>query len=227
MKPVAVITGASRGIGAAIARELVRTHHIFVGGTNPEGVQKIVDELGDASPFVADLNDDAALAAAAQQVERCDVLIHSAGIEASKPIAETTRDDFRQIFEINLFAVAQLTSLLLPKLRESRGHVFTINSGSGIRSRANGALYSGSKFALRAFTDALREEERGTIRVTSIHPGRVDTDMQRAMQERDGNPYQQDKYIRPGAIADLVRLAVDATPEAMIEYLEVRPVATS
>lgn len=223
MKPIALITGASRGIGAAIARELVSTHHIVVGGTNPEGVQRIVDELGDASPFVADLTDDAGLTAATEQVERCDVLVHSAGIEASKPVAETTLDDWRAIFEINVFAVANLTALLLPKLRATHGHVITINSGSGFHSGATQALYSGSKFALRALTDALREEERGRVRVTSIHPGRVDTDMQRAMQERAGNVYDGRIYLRPESVAATVRLAVDSTAEANIDELQIRP----
>ncbi|NLE96671.1 MAG: SDR family oxidoreductase [Propionibacterium sp.] len=221
------MTGDSRGLGAAIARELGSTHRILVGGTNEATVESMVAELDDAAPFVADLRDDEAVARAAAGVERVDVLVHNAGVEAAKPIADTTRDDWRAIFEINVFAVAQLTALLLPKLRESNGHVLTINSGMGFRSGARGGLYAGSKFALRAFTDALREDERGRVRVTSIHPGRVDTDMQRAMMARDGREYQQELYIRPESVAATVRLAVDTTPEASIDELQIRPVTTT
>lgn len=227
MRPVALITGGSRGVGAAIARELSSTHRILIGGTNAATVQQMVDELGDAAPFVADLRDDDAVAAAAGAVERVDVLVHNAGVEARKPVADTTRDDFRDIFEVNLFAVAQLTQLLLPKLRESNGIVLTINSGMGFRSGLRGALYSGSKFALRAFTDALREEERGRVRVTSIHPGRVDTDMQRKMMSDDNREYQQELYIRPESVAATVRIAVDTTAEASIDELQIRPVTTT
>lgn len=224
MKPVALITGASRGLGAAIAHELVRTHRILVGGTNPRTVDQMVAELGDAEPFIADLRDDSALAHAAAGVERVDVLVHNAGIEMAKTVEESTRQDFREIFEVNVFAVAELTRLLLPRLRESRGHVLTINSGMGFRSTTRGALYSGTKFALRAFTDALREEERGRVRVTSIHPGRVDTDMQRAMMARDGREYQAELYIRPESVAATVRLAIDTSREANIDELQIRPV---
>lgn len=224
MKPVALVTGASRGIGLAIARELAPTHHVLVGGTNPETVQRVVDELGDATPFVADLRDDDALEAAAANVERLDVLVHSAAIETALTVAETTRAQWREMFEVNVFAVAHLTQLLLPKLREARGTVVAINSGSGFRSGANASLYSGTKFALRAFTDALREEERGKVRVSSIHPGRVDTDMQRAMQERAGNPYDGSRYIDPTQVAKAVRLVVDTTPESNVDELQIRPV---
>jgi NADP-dependent 3-hydroxy acid dehydrogenase YdfG len=224
MRPVALVTGASRGLGAAIARELATTHRILVGGTNPITVDEMVAELGDAEPFLADLRDDDSLARLAAGVDRLDVLVHNAGIEMAKTLEESTRQDFREIFEVNVFAVAELTRLLLPQLRESHGHVLTINSGMGFRSTARGALYSGAKFALRAFTDALREEERGRVRVTSIHPGRVDTDMQRAMMARDEREYEAELYIRPESVAATVRLAIDTTPEANIDELQIRPV---
>lgn len=224
MRPVALITGGSRGIGAAIARDLSRTHRILVGGTNPETVARMVAELDDAAGFVVDLRDADALARAAAEVERVDVLVHNAAIEMAPTVEEASRDDWREMFEVNVFAVAQLTALLLPKLREVGGHVIAINSGSGYRSGTRAALYSGTKFALRAFTDALRAEEGGRVRVTSIHPGRVDTDMQRAMQERDGNPYVGEHFLRPESVAATVRLAVDATPDASIDELRIRPV---
>ena len=222
-RPVALVTGASRGLGAAIARELSTTHRILVGGTNPETVADMVAELGDAAPFVADLRDDEALAQATSEISELDVLVHNAGIELSHPVAETAREQWREIFEVNVFAVAELTRLLLPALRKRRGHIVAINSGSGYRSGANAALYSGSKFALRALTDAIREEEAGVVRVTSLHPGRADTDMQRAMWERDGVEYDGSKWMKPESFARAVRVAVDMPADANINDLRIVP----
>ena len=83
-----------------------------------------------------------------------------------------------------------------------------------------------TKFALRAYTDALREEQRNKIRVSSIHPGKVDSDMQRQIQSHRGvaeADYDETQYLRPESVAKAVRLAVDATDDAMIESLTIRP----
>ena len=73
-------------------------------------------------------------------------------------------------------------------------------------------------------TDALREEERGKIRVSSVHPGRVDTDMQVEIQDAAGRPYRAEDHLRPESIAAAVRLALDASEDAMVEQVSVRPV---
>ncbi|WP_040158743.1 SDR family oxidoreductase [Nigerium massiliense] len=229
LRPVALITGGSRGIGRAIAHELASTHDLLIGGSSPESVGGAVDDLraagASAEAFICDLADEDDTARAAGQVRRLDVLIHSAGIGTSGEVGETGRDPWRRIFELNVIAVADLTRLLLPLLRESgRGHVLTINSGSGYKSGPGGGLYSGSKFALRALTDALREEERGTVRVTSVHPGRVDTDMQVQLQAEKGRPYVAAEHLRPASVAAVVRMAVDATPEANVDEVSIRPV---
>ncbi|GAA4910698.1 SDR family oxidoreductase [Nesterenkonia rhizosphaerae] len=226
-KPVALITGASRGIGRAIAENLGRDHHILVGGTNAERVQAVVEALPSAEAFIADLGDAEAMKQAWEQtgLTRLDVLVHSAGLAWMRDVAEAPLSEWRQMFEINVFAVAELTRLTLPALRAARGEVITINSGSGYRSRGGSALYSGTKFALRAFTDALRDEERGTVRVTSIHPGQVDTDMQVALQESYGNAnYDGGRYIAPESVADTVRLAIEMPAASMVEELAIRPV---
>ncbi|WP_044494204.1 SDR family oxidoreductase [Nesterenkonia massiliensis] len=226
-RPVALITGASRGIGRAIAENLGRDHHILVGGTNAERVQVVVEALPSAEAFIADLGDAEAMKYAWEQtgLARLDVLVHSAGLAWMRDVAEAPLSEWRQMFEINVFAVAELTRLTLPALRAARGEVITINSGSGYRSRGGSALYSGTKFALRAFTDALRDEERGTVRVTSIHPGQVDTDMQVALQESYGNAnYDGGRYIAPESVADTVRLAIEMPAASMVEELAIRPV---
>lgn len=234
-KPVALITGASRGIGLAIARELASTHELILGASSEDSLADVLAEFPGARPFIAELTDKDAIARAVADAgfgggegdagARLDVLVHSAGVADGETVAETPWDVYERVFAVNVFAVAELTRLLLPALRAAAGQVVTINSGSGYFSGMGAAVYSGSKFALRAFSDALREEERGGVRVTSIHPGRVDTDMQMELQASYGNhDYDGSLYIRPESVAATVRLAVDATPEAMIENLAIRPV---
>lgn len=247
-RPIALITGATRGIGAAIAQELSRTHTIIVGGSSDESVAAACDRLiaarqaaatgsntdissRDAAatvrPFVADLSDFEQMHQAVEDLhlERLDILVHSAGTMApSSTIAETMPDEWLRVLRLNVVAVAELTRLLLPALRAAGGQVVAINSGAGYRVGADNAVYSASKFALRAFTDALREQERGTIRVTSVHPGRVDTDMQVDIQQRAGRSYRPSDHLRPQSVAAAVRMAVDASEEAMVENLEIRPV---
>ncbi|WIY81914.1 SDR family oxidoreductase [Propionimicrobium sp. PCR01-08-3] len=222
-RPVVLITGASRGIGRAIADALAGEWRILVGGTRLESVQPAVDALPDAAPFVADLTDPTAVGAAVAQLDRLNAVVHSAGVSEGSTVEETSREQWAHQFELNVVAVADLTRMLLPLLRASRGHVVAINSGSGFTSNPGNGPYSASKFALRAFTDALREEERGRLRVTSIHPGRVDTDMQRQIQERLGHEYQPEKYLKPSSIAAAVKLALDASEDATVESVAVRP----
>lgn len=225
---IALVTGATRGIGRAIAQELGRTHHILVGGRSVEAVDAVVGELGasgvSAEGFLCDLTDAAATARATDHVRRLDVLVHSAGIAMSGEVGAMGRCDWRRIFEMNVIAVADLTRLLLPRLREAHGQVVAINSGAGFHAGPGGGLYAASKFALRALTDALREEERGVVRVCSVHPGRVDTDMQVQLQSEKGREYVAGEHLRPESVARAVRLAVDASDEAMIDEVVVRPV---
>jgi NADP-dependent 3-hydroxy acid dehydrogenase YdfG len=208
--PVALITGASRGIGKAIAEDLGRTHHILVGGRDEAAVATVVASLPSAEPWITDVRDSAALAASFAAVTNVDVLVHSAGIANEKP--------FDQI------SLAELTTLALPALRRSKGIVVFVNSGSGLTSYAQGALYTATKFALRTLADCLREDERGNgVRVSSIHPGFVDTDMGRRIRDELGHAYDPMSYVPAETIAAGVRVMVDAPPQAQVEMMSIRP----
>ena len=267
-RPIALVTGASRGIGRAVAEVLGRDHHVLVGATTEEGAEAVVAELPSAEPFVADVTDPDQLVAAIARAglggadegvddgvvegatggapdgadggvvegaisgapngapdgagrPRLDVLVHSAGIWAKSDIADADRDEWARLLDVNVISVVDLTRRLLPALREAGGTVVAINSGSGYHSGPGLGLYSASKFALRAVSDALREEERGVVRVSSVHPGRVDTDMQVQIMGEDG--YDGSKYVHVDSIAAAVRLCVEATDDCIVEEVTVRP----
>ena len=213
----ALITGASRGIGRAIAEDLGKDHHIYAGAS--KDASDIVSSLPSAEPFEADLTDTDAILEAASNIEELDVLVLAAGVMDGGPLEELTDDKWREMMEVNLFAPVTLTRALLPALRRSSGLIITINSGAGFHGIAENSAYCASKFALRGFTESLAQEEAGKVRVTSLHPGRTDTDM---LAGDNGRP-----KMAADEVAKAARLTVDAGPDAVVEFLRVRPSLTS
>lgn len=232
-RPTALVTGASQGIGAAVARLLAPRYDLLLGGRDTERLTGLIDELDEAGPVTAralpvELTDDAALAEALAPIDRLDLLVHSAGIGELGTVAETPAQVWRRQFDVNVVAVAETTRLLLPALRaagaDGGADVVLVNSGAGIAARAGWGAYAASKFALRAFGDALRAEEAGNgIRVTSVHPGRVDTAMQRSVVRQEGGVYDGSQFLRPESVAAAVLAAVTATPDAQLTEIVLRP----
>lgn len=225
--PVVLITGATRGIGRAVADALADDHELLIGGRDEAAARAVCGELPHAAPFVADLTDADSVAAAVDSLNSVDALagvVHSAGVLGSGAVADLARDAWRHTLEVNVVAVADLTRSLLPKLRAGGGTVVVVNSGSGLRSGAGGAAYSASKFAVRAFADGLRQEERSHgVRVSTVYPGRVGTDMQRELRDFEGGAYDENDYLRPQSVASAVRFVLTVPPEASVEDLSIRP----
>lgn len=221
-KPTALITGASRGLGAAIARELAPTHDLLLGARTAEALRAILGELPAATGWPVELTDYSAVAEAVSPIQRLDVLVHNAGVADLGSIAESSVQQWRNTLEANVIAVVELTRLLLPALRAANGHVVLINSGAGLRANPGWASYAASKFGLRAFGDALRLEEP-TLRVTSIHPGRIDTDMQREIIAGEGREYRAEEFLRPETVAGTVRAAIDTPRDGHPTEIVLRP----
>jgi NADP-dependent 3-hydroxy acid dehydrogenase YdfG len=220
-RPLALITGASRGIGAAVAAALADTHDLLLGGRDEAALSAVAADLPSARLWPADLTDYDALAASLADIERLDVLVHSAGISRLGAVADVRPADWRDSYEVNVVAVAELTRLLLPALRAAPGHVVLVNSGSGLKPNPKWGPYAASKFALRAFADVLRAEEP-TLRVTSIHPGRTATDMQRQVRAFEGGAYEPDNYMNPASVAALIKSAIDTPPDAHVHQVIIR-----
>jgi NADP-dependent 3-hydroxy acid dehydrogenase YdfG len=224
LRPLALITGASGGIGAAVARALAPGHDLLLGGRDAGALQELAYELPGSRPWPVDLTDTRGVAEAVAGISRLDVLVHSAGVGLLGTVAGTSAATWRQQFDVNVVAVAELTRLMLPALRAARGRVILVNSGAGLTATAGWASYAASKFALRAFADALRAEEaQYGVRVTSVHPGRTDTEMQRGVVRQEGGTYQPERYLRPESVAGAVLLAVTAPPDAALTELVLRP----
>lgn len=227
-RPIAVVTGGTRGIGLGIARDLAATHHVVVVGRNGDAVSAVVAQLPSAEGFVADFADlaslDATMAELAARLPRVDVLVNSAGVLHRGTLADSTTQEWVEAMAVNLVAVASVTRALLPALRRAQGLVLMVNSGSGLTASATTGVYAASKFALRALTDALREEERTHgVRVTSLHPGRTDTDMQREMVAFEGGDYDASAFLTVDSVVRAARAAIDATSEASLDVISVRP----
>ena len=219
--PTALITGASGGIGSAIAEALAPTHTLLLAGRPSRRLDAVAERLG-ATTWPLDLADQASFEEAAEMFDSLDVLVHNAGVAYPGRVAESVPEQWRACFEVNVTGAVALTLALLPALRAARGQVVFINSGSGLNVSPGLAAYSASKFALRAFADSLRIDEP-LLRVSSIHPGRVDTEMQQELVAYEGGEYDATRFLTPQTVARVVAQVVATPPDAHTHQVVIRP----
>ena len=219
--PTAMITGAAGGLGSAIATALAPTHTLFLAGRPSARLDEVAEQFG-ATTWPIDLEDVDDIPAVVEPIVELDVLIHNAGVAYPGRVAESTVDEWRATMEVNVVGAVALTLALLPALRAAGGRVVFINSGSGINASPGLASYTASKFALRGFADSLRNDEP-SLRVTSVHPGRIATVMQEGLVAYEGRDYDPSRYLLPETVAKVVADAVNAPPDAHIHEVIVRP----
>jgi NADP-dependent 3-hydroxy acid dehydrogenase YdfG len=212
-----MITGASGGLGSAIAAALAPTHTLLLAGRPSERLDAVADRLG-GTAWPLDLTHTESFG---DLPDELDVLVHNAGVAFPDRLAESSVDGWRTTFEVNVIGVVALTLALLPALRRAEGQVVFVNSGAGLNVLAGMASYSASKFALRAFADSLRAEEP-SLRVTSIHPGRVDTAMQRKLIEFEGGDYDASRFLRPETVAEAVAHAIATPADGHVHKIVIR-----
>jgi NADP-dependent 3-hydroxy acid dehydrogenase YdfG len=219
--PTALITGAGGGIGSAIATALAPTHTLLLAGRPSDRLDAVAERLG-ATTFPLDLTDTEEIEASCEIVDELDVLVHNAGVSIPGRVAQSSIEEWRATFDVNVFGAVALTLTLLPALRSARGQVVFVNSGTGRTASPNMASYSASKFALRAFADSLREGEP-QLRVTSIFPGRTDSAMQRELVAFEGGEYEPDNFLRPETVAAAVADAVATPRDGHLHEVVLRP----
>ncbi|MBM2621959.1 SDR family NAD(P)-dependent oxidoreductase [Actinoplanes sp. LDG1-06] len=178
---LAIVTGASTGMGAATARELARRgYHVLAGVRRERDGQSLLD--AGVEPVILDITDPGHIAALTARVEQdprpLRALINNAGIPGAGPIEVTPLDEWRRIFEVNLFGHVAVIQALLPALVRGRGRIVNITSLNGRLSMAGYGPYASSKFAMEAMSDALRNElAPHGVPVVVVEPGGVKTAM--------------------------------------------------
>jgi NADP-dependent 3-hydroxy acid dehydrogenase YdfG len=231
---VALITGASGGIGEAVAVALAREGvRLLLAGRSAERLDLVAERARDFSPgvetFAADLTDDdrihALAAHAVGTFGGVDVLIHSIGYFAGGLVAAAPVADLDRLYRVNVRSPYLLTQSLLPSLISRQGQVLFVNSGAGFQpARAGWAGYAASKHALRALADGLREEVHPQgVRVITVFPGRTATAMQEEVHRYEGQPYDPARFMQPRDVAAVVLNALSLPRTAEVTEVRVRP----
>ena len=219
-----LVTGAGSGIGQAAADALhARGDALVLVARSEERADALRERYDGATVLVADLADSSALARLELPAE-LDSVVHAAGVVDLGTVAELSLEQWRAHLDVNLLAAVELTRLALPGLRASRGTVVLVNSGAGLRANPTWAAYAASKFALRAFADALRQEEaEHGVRVTSVFPGRVATAMQEKVHDQEGKEYDAGDWIDPTTVAGAIVHVLDLPRDATVPDVTVSP----
>lgn len=227
----AVVTGASSGIGAATAQTLAREGARVVGGARRTeriaapvvAIEVDVTDRGSCERFVE---------AANEELGGIDILVNGAGLALGRdPFDDSTEEDEHVVLETNVDGLIRMTRLCLPHLRDG-GHIVNLGSVAGRQAYEKGALYVTSKFAVRGFTYALREDLLGRpIHITTVDPGLVQTDFSRVRfrgdEEAARKVYEGVEAMQPEDIAECVLFAVTRPPHVNVDELVVKALMQS
>lgn len=224
-----VITGASRGIGRAIAELFAsKGHHLFICARGEAGLYKTLEELQAKYPAAiikarpADLSrkeEIRAFGAWCLEYGVPDILVNNAGLFEPGNVHNEPEGVLESQLQTNLLSAYHLTRSVLPWMMEKKhGHIFNICSIASLQAYPNGGAYSISKFALHGFSKNLREEMKPYgIRVTSVHPGAVMTD------SWAGFDNSRQRIMEASDIAQMIYAAACLSPQACVEEIVVRP----
>ncbi len=229
----AVVTGASSGIGSAIAMALAEQgSELHLVGRNSEALERVADQARKFSPQVmtyqADLELDEGLErlkkGLKENCKKLDLLVHSAGVITTGPVATASVEDFDRQYRTNVRAPYALTQALLPLLSAHHGAIVFINSSVGLTTRANVSQYSATKHALKAVADSIRAEVNADgVRVLSVYPGRTASPQQAAIHKAEGKQYSPEKLLQPADVARIILQALKLNRTAEVTDINIRP----
>jgi len=229
---VALVTGASSGIGAATVRALAAAGFDTVSAARRvERCEELAAEVGGRAVRL-DVTDDASVKALAEQLDRVDVVVHSAGGALGLDrVEDADLEQWRWMHDSNVLGVLRVHQALLPKLRASgNGHVLVLGSIAGFEVYPGGAGYTAAKHAVNALCRTLRLELVGEpIRITEVAPGMVETEFSTVRfggdTDRAEAVYRGMQPLTADDIADVVAFCVTRPAHVDVEYVVVRPVA--
>lgn len=222
-----VVTGASSGIGFAIAEAFANANYQVIGlGQNVAELDRLA--RSHFEPYSVDLTDDQALARCTEHIiennPKLSVLIHCAGIHHLGAIATASVDQMDAMYRLNIRVPVLLTQALLPGLKTSAGDVVFLNSSITQQVRENAGGFSMSQNGLKAIADTLRlEVNQFSVRVLSVFPGRTATPRTQKLFSNEQKPYHPSKLLQPEDIADLVLHSVSLPKTAELTDLFIRP----
>jgi NADP-dependent 3-hydroxy acid dehydrogenase YdfG len=230
---VAVITGASSGIGEAIAKTLVSDgYKVALLARRLDRISTLADQIGNGSISIqADVTDRASIVAAASRVQgelgRADVVINNAGVMLTAPFGSDRRAEHRQMVETNLLGAMTVAEVFLDQLRSSKGDLVNISSVAARVAPAGFAAYSATKWGLTGWSESLRVELQPDIRVMVIEPGAVATKLSNHITHEDSQKSAQeyrDNVAMPAQdIADVVAFALNRPKRITLNEILVRP----
>lgn len=229
-RPVAVVTGASSGIGAATARALATAgFHVVLGARRVDRCAEIAAEI-DGTAVRLDVTDTESVSAFASAVPECSLLVNNAGgAKGLEPVVEADEDAWRWMYETNVIGTLRVTKALLPALLASGdGHIVTVTSIAALEAYDNGAGYTGAKHAQAMLHRTLRGELLGQpVRLTEVAPGMVETDF--SLVRFDGDQEKADAVYRgitpltPEDVAEVIAFAATRPSHVNLDQIVLKP----
>ena len=231
---VAVITGASSGIGEATARTLAADgYRVVLLARRLDRIQALVDELGDGAIAIeADVTDRESIRAASQRVEaelgRVDVLINNAGVMLLGPFSAELSDDYRRMIETNLLGAITTTEVFLDQLvADGGGDLINLSSVAGRTARPGNAVYAATKWGVNGWSESLRQQLQPDVRVIVIEPGAVATELTDHITHSETKAAAEQMYAQTSIaaqdIAEIIAFAVSRPRGVSLNEILVRP----
>ncbi len=218
---IAVVTGATKGIGRAIAESLVSAGaKVIITARHENEIEETVAKLGNAEGYVCDVRDYDQVKSFFAEIGGLDILVNNAGIGIFAPVESTSVEDFRAVLETNIFGVFYCCHEAIPLMKKrGGGYIINISSLAGANPHANMAAYNASKFGLNGFSEALMQEVRHDgIKVSYIMPGSVNTEFG-GDEPGDEKSWQ----LQPDDIARVVLNLLRYPDRSLPSRIEIRP----